>query len=163
MYVPGARYHLTEAEKLHSQKMGPASVAAYNAFVMCAGLPKVAFLAMDARHGAGTEMADLMAYAASVGSERARRKLQAVGFIGNATDATAHYFGQKRGFGTMPHSLIGYAGSTVRAAEMFHEVHPDENLTVLVDYFGREVTDSLEVCRRFPDLAEAGQIGRAHV
>src|SRR3546814_11854693 len=95
-------------------------------------------------------------YAAGVGSERARRKLQAVGFIGNATDATAHYFGQKRGFGTMPHSLIGYAGSTVRAAEMFHEVHPDENLTVLVDYFGREVTDSLEVCRRFPD-----QIGRA--
>src|SRR3546814_5644807 len=79
---------------------------------MCAELPKVAFLAMDARHCAGTEMADLMAYAASVGSERARRKLQAVGFIGNATDATAHYFGQKRGFGTMPHSLIGYAGST---------------------------------------------------
>ena len=58
------------------------------------------------------------------------------GFIGNATDATAHWFGQERGLGTMPHALIGYAGSTVRAAEMFHETFPDEPLTVLVDYFG---------------------------
>src|SRR6185437_3062384 len=31
-------------------------------------------------------------------------------------------------------------------------------LTVLVDYFGREVTDTLAVCRRFPDLAAAGQL-----
>ena len=28
--------------------------------------------------------------------------------------------------GTMPHALIGYAGSTLRAAEMFHETFPDE-------------------------------------
>ena len=55
--------------------------------------------------------------------------------------------------GTMPHALIGYAGSTVRAAEMFHETFPDEPMTVLVDYFGREITDALAVCRRFPDLA----------
>ena len=46
---------------------------------MCADLPKVAFLAMDARHCAGTEMAEIMAYAASVGSERATRKADAVG------------------------------------------------------------------------------------
>jgi nicotinate phosphoribosyltransferase len=58
----------------------------------------------------------------------------------------------------MPHALIGYAGSTLRAAEMFREAHPSENLTVLVDYFGREVSDSLEVCRRFPDLAAAGTL-----
>ncbi len=51
---------------------------------------KVAFLAMDARHCAGLEMAEIMAYAASVGSDRARRKVSAIGFIGNATDATAH-------------------------------------------------------------------------
>ena len=38
--------------------------------------------------------------------------------------------------GTMPHALIGYAGSTVRAAEMFHETFPDDDMTVLVDYFG---------------------------
>jgi len=113
---------------------------------------------MDARHCAGLEMAELMAYAASVGSARARRKHDARGFVGNATDATAHYFGQSEGFGTMPHALVGYAGSTVRAAEMFHETWPDQNLTVLVDYFGLEVSDSLAVCRRFPDLAADGRL-----
>ena len=58
----------------------------------------------------------------------------------------------------MPHALIGYAGSTLRAAEMFRETFPDEALTVLVDYFGREISDAVEVCRRFPDLAESGKL-----
>src|SRR3546814_5916629 len=72
-------------------------------------------------------MAEIMAYGASVGSEKAKKKVGATGFIGNATDATAGYFGQPRGYGTMPHSLIGYAGSTVRAAEMFRsEEHTSE-------------------------------------
>ena len=62
------------------------------------------------------------------------------------------------GYGTMPHALIGYAGSTLRAAEMFVETFPDENLTVLVDYFGREVTDAIAVCRRFSELAQGGRI-----
>lgn len=157
-YLTGSFYHLADTETLLLQKLGPACVAAYNAAMMCTDLPKVAFLAMDARHCAGAEMADIMAYAASVGSERARRKVGALGFIGNATDATAHYFGHKEGFGTMPHALIGYAGSTVRAAEMFHETHPEQNLTVLVDYFGQEITDSLAVCARFPQLAAAGRL-----
>lgn len=158
LYVTGPLFHLVDLETILLMKLGPACVAAYNAFTMCADLPKVSFLAMDARHCAGTEMAEIMAYAASVGSARARRKVGAVGFIGNATDATAHYFGNGKGMGTMPHALIGYAGSTLRAAEMFHETYPDENLTVLVDYFAREVTDSIEVCRRFPDLAAAGRL-----
>jgi len=158
MYVTGPLYHLVDAETMLLQKIGPACVAAWNAYAMCAELPEVAFLAMDARHCAGLEMAELMAYAASVGSARARRKHDARGFVGNATDATAHYFGQSEGFGTMPHALVGYAGSTVRAAEMFHETWPDQNLTVLVDYFGLEVSDSLAVCRRFPDLAADGRL-----
>ena len=58
----------------------------------------------------------------------------------------------------MPHALIGYAGSTVRAAEMYREVFPDDALTILVDYFGQEITDALAVCRRFPDLASQGRI-----
>jgi nicotinate phosphoribosyltransferase len=41
---------------------------------------------------------------------------------------------------------------------MFHETYPAEPLTVLVDYFAREVTDSLEVCRRFTDLAAQGRL-----
>ncbi len=158
MYITGSLYHLVDLETILLMKLGPACVAAYNAYTMCTDLPKVAFLAMDARHCAGTEMAELMAYAASVGSDRARRKEGAVGFIGNATNATAAYFDRDRGLGTMPHALIGYAGSTLRAAQMFHEAHPDEPLTVLVDYFAREVTDALEVCGHFPDLLAAGKL-----
>lgn len=158
LYVTGPLYHLVDLETLLLQKIGPACVAAHNAFSMCADLPHVAFLAMDARHCAGTEMAEIMAYAASVGSDRAKRKVGAVGFIGNATDATAHYFDRASGLGTMPHAFIGYAGSTLRAAEMFDASFPDEPMTVLVDYFGREVSDSLEVCRRFRERAEAGTL-----
>jgi nicotinate phosphoribosyltransferase len=159
LYISGSLFHLVDLETLFLQKLGPACVAAFNAYTMCADLPKVAFLAMDARHCAGLEMAEIMAYAASVGSDRARRKHGAKGFVANATDATAHFFGESGGKGTMPHAFIGYAGSTLRAAEMFHETFPDEDMTVLVDYFGREVTDSLDVCRRFPDLASAGRLG----
>jgi nicotinate phosphoribosyltransferase len=158
VYLTGSLLHLVDLETLYLQKLGPACVAAYNAYAMCVDLPRVAFLAMDARHCAGAEMAEMMAYAAAVGSAAARREVGAVGFVGNATDATASFFGNDKGRGTMPHALIGYAGSTVRAAEMFHDTFPDEMLTVLVDYFGQEVSDSLAVCRRFPELAAAGRL-----
>jgi nicotinate phosphoribosyltransferase len=157
LYLSGSFRELVDLETLYLQRLGACCVAAYNAFTMCVDLPKVAFLAMDARHCAGTEMAEMMAYGASVGSAAAQKQ-GAKGFIGNATDATAHYFGAARGRGTMPHALIGYAGSTVRAAEMFRDTFPDEDLTVLVDYFGAEVTDALAVAKRFPDLAEAGRL-----
>ena len=61
LYVSGPLYHLVDLETLLLQKLGPACVAAYNAYTMCADLPKVGFLAMDGRHCAGTEMAELMA------------------------------------------------------------------------------------------------------
>jgi nicotinate phosphoribosyltransferase len=124
---------------------------------MSLALPKVGFLAMDARHCAGAEMQILMGYAASVGSAAAKRE-GAIGFLGTATNITAPFFRQSQGAGTMPHALIGYAGSTVRAAEMFVETFPEQNLTALTDYFGREVTDALAVCRRFPDLVQAGRV-----
>jgi nicotinate phosphoribosyltransferase len=158
MYITGSFFHLVDLETIFLQKLGPACVAAYNAYTMCAEMPKTAFLAMDARHCAGTEMAEMMAYAASVGSRRAQRKDNAVGFIGNATHATAHFFGREQGLGTMPHALIGYAGSTLRAAQMFAETFPGEPMTVLVDYFAHEITDSLAVCRGFPELAAAGNL-----
>jgi nicotinate phosphoribosyltransferase len=157
VYITGSLAALSDLETIFLQKIGPACVAAHNAYQMCLALPKVAFLAMEARHCAGAEMQEMMAYAASVGSVAARAE-GAVGFIGNANDGTAHWFGALAGRGTMPHALIGYAGSTVRAAEMFHETFPDETLTVLVDYFGRELTDGLAVCHRFPDLAAAGRM-----
>ncbi len=158
LYVTGSLAHLVDLETVLLQQLGPACVAAYNAYAMCAELPKVAFLAMDARHCAGPDMADMMAYAASVGSRTARREAGAVGFVGCATDATAHFFGREKGAGTMPHALIGYAGSTVRAAEMFHATFPDEPLTVLIDYFGLEITDAVAVGRRFSELAAAGRL-----
>ncbi|MEM1377304.1 MAG: nicotinate phosphoribosyltransferase, partial [Pseudomonadota bacterium] len=134
------------------QKIGAAGVAAMNAKEMCLALPDVAFLAMDARHCAGKGMADLMAYAASVGSAAAKAQ-GAVGFIGNATDATAHYFDNGAGMGTMPHAFIGAYESTLDAAIAFAEHNPDAPLTVLVDYYGQEVTDALAVCRHFSKLA----------
>lgn len=156
-YITGSLVHLSELETIFLQKIGPASVAAHNAYQMCLALPQVAFLAMEARHCAGAEMQEMMAYAAAVGSEAARRE-GTKGFLGNANDGTAHWFGQRRGLGTMPHSLIGYAGSTLRAAEMFHETYPSEPMTVLVDYFGREISDAIAVCARFPDMAETGML-----
>jgi nicotinate phosphoribosyltransferase len=159
MYITGPFAHLVDLETIFLQRLGPPCVAAFNAFLMCTDLPYVAFIAMDARHCAGADMAEMMAYAASVGSAKARAETDAKGFVGNATDATAHFFGNEKGLGTMPHGLIGYAGSTLTAAEMFHQVFPDDPLYVLVDYFGQEITDSLEVCRRFPELAAAGRLG----
>ena len=156
-YITGSLMQLSDLETILLQKIGPASVAAHNAYQMCLALPDASFLAMEARHCAGGEMQDMMAYAASVGSAAAKRE-GAKGFIGNANDSTAHWFGTPRGLGTMPHSLIGYAGSTLRAAEMFRETFPDEPMTVLTDYFGQEVTDALAVCARFPDLVEAGRL-----
>jgi nicotinate phosphoribosyltransferase len=158
LYITGSMAALVDLETIFLQKFGPTCVAAYNAYEMCRALPDVGFLAMDARHCAGAGMAEMMAYAASVGSEAARRDVGATGFIGNATDDTAHYFGNARGMGTMPHALIGYAGSTLRAAEMFAETFANEDLTVLVDYFGREITDSLEVARNFPEHAREGRL-----
>jgi len=156
-YITGSLVHLSELETILLQKIGPASVAAHNAYQMCLALPSVTFLAMEARHCAGAEMQEMMAYAAAVGSDAAKCE-GAAGFIGNANDGTAHWFGQTHGLGTMPHSLIGYAGSTLRAAEMFRATFPDEPMTVLVDYFGREISDALAACARFPDLAAAGML-----
>ena len=158
LYITGQMSQLVDLETIFLQRLGSACVAAYNAYQMCVELPEVGFLAMDARHCAGAEMAELMAYGASVGSKKAQAKVSAKGFLGCAADATAIYFGQDAGMGTMPHALIGYAGNTKDAAKMFHESFPEKPLTVLVDYFGCELDDSLGVSRHFSDLAQAGQL-----
>ena len=157
-YLRGPLSALADLETIFLQRLGASCVAAYNAYNMCVELPRVGFLAMDARHCAGSDMAELMAYGASVGSKKATVKTGAVGFVGSSTDATAPFFGKTEGAGTMPHALIGYAGSTLRAAELFHATIPDAPLTVLVDYFGQEVTDTLEVARHFSDLAAEGRL-----
>ena len=158
LYLTGSLARLAELETLYLQRLGAACVAAWNACQMCTEMPNASFIAMDARHCAGIDMAEMMAYAASVGSQVAKKRVGARGFIGNATRASAHYFGLNDGMGTMPHALIGYAGSTLRAAEMYRETFPDENITVLVDYFGQEVTDAIDVCQHFPQLEREGRL-----
>jgi len=156
LYLTGSLYQLIDLETVYLQKLGAACIAAYNAFSMCAELPGVSFIDMSARHCAGIEMSELMSYAASVGSQKAVKDARAKGFCGNATNATAGYFGQTEGLGTMPHALIGYAGSTVKAAEMYDASFPAQPLTVLVDYYGQEITDALAVCQRFSKKASSG-------
>ena len=73
-YIAGSLVQLSDLETILLQKIGPASVAAHNAYQMCLALPSVAFLAMEARHCAGAEMQEMMAYAASVGSNAARAR-----------------------------------------------------------------------------------------
>jgi nicotinate phosphoribosyltransferase len=137
---------LAELETQILQRVGVACVSAYNAYKMAMSLRKVAFIDMHARHSPGDDMSLLASYGASVGSRIAKLN-GAVGFIGSSQDFTAHFYGQERGFGTMPHGLIGYAGSTLRAAQMYVDTHPEDNLTVLIDYFGSEYTDAIELCR----------------
>lgn len=158
LYISGLFSELVDLETELLMKIGSACVAAYNAFNMCSALPHVPFLAMDARHCAGHDMAELMSYAASVGSASAKVKAKASGFIGNSIAATAHYFDNEKAMGTMPHALIGYAGSTLKAAQLYAETFPDQNLVVLIDYFAQEITDSLEVCAHFSEAAKAGNL-----
>jgi nicotinate phosphoribosyltransferase len=137
---------LVELETLILQRVGMPCVAAYNAYKMAMNLKKTAFIDMHARHATGDDMSLLAAYGASVGSRMAKLA-GAVGFTGSSQDLTAHFYGQEKAVGTMPHAIIGYAGSTLRAAQMYVEAHPKDNLTVLIDYFGHEYSDSLAVCR----------------
>ena len=137
---------LAELETLVLRRVGTACVSAYNAYKMAADLPKVAFIDMHARHACGDDLSILAAYGASVGS-RIAKLAGAVGFIGGSQDLTAHFYGLESGLGTMPHAIVGYAGSTLRAAQMYAETHPQDNLTVLVDFYAREFSDALEVCR----------------
>src|SRR5260370_20452659 len=88
LYIGGSLFHLVDLETVLLQKLGPTCVAAYNAYAMCADLPKVAFMAMDARHCAGAEMAAMMAYAAAVGSAGAQRATRPRGLVVCAPHST---------------------------------------------------------------------------
>jgi nicotinate phosphoribosyltransferase len=137
---------LVELETLVLQKVGVACVAAFNACKMATSLGKAAFIDMHARHSSGDDFSLLAAYGAAVGS-RVARQSGATGFIGSSQDLTAPFYGGTQGVGTMPHAIIGYAGSTLRAAQMYVATHPQDSLTVLIDFFGREYADALEVCQ----------------
>lgn len=145
----GAFEELVELETLLLRNVGFACLSAYNAYKMCISLPSSTFIDMHARHATGDDMSCLASYGAGIGSNLA--KLQGCkGFIGTSQDLTADMYGTANGLGTIPHALIGYAGSTLKATKMFMEANPaDSNIVALVDYFGMEITDSLEVAEWF--------------
>lgn len=157
LYFTGSAAMLSECETIFLQKFGAVAVAAFNAYNSAMALPGVPFIAMGARHCVGLEMQEMMDYAASVGGDAAKRE-GAKGFVGGASDATAHFFGREKGMGTMPHNMIGYYNSTVKAAQRFRALHPEKPFTVLNDYFGREVTDAIEVAEAFPKEAANGTL-----
>lgn len=76
-------------------------------------------------------------------------------FIGGSTAQATHAMNEwwgKQGMGTMPHALIQlFEGDIVATAEAYHEVYPEDALTVLVDYNNDVITDALKVARKFKD------------
>ena len=157
LYITGSMKNLVDLETLYLQKIGPSCIAAANAYQMCIDLPKSSFIAMEARHCAGTDMSNMMSYAASVGSKSAKKK-KAKGFIGTSVSETSKYFNLNSGLGTMPHALVGYAGSTMEAVRMFHATFPKENIVILPDYFGKEISDSIAVCKQYGQLVKKNKV-----
>lgn len=156
-FIQGNFANISELETLFLQKVGIPCTCAWNTYHMALAFPKAKFISMLARHCVNPDMTYACEYGASVGSARAQKE-GCLGFIGSSNDFSASLFGQKEGLGTMPHSLIGYAGSTLNAVKMFYDTFHPEQITALVDYFGKEVTDSLAVCKAFPEFANNGKL-----
>jgi len=149
----GALSRLVELETGILQRTGIPCVAAANAAAVVRALPSAAFIAMHARHCAGDDMVRWCEYAALVGSQAVKRENpETVGFIGGSTGVGRDFIEEMvpgtpwRRMGTMPHVLIGYAdGNTLAATKLFLEHTDIQGVTVLVDFQGREITDSLAV------------------
>ncbi len=164
MEVRGPMSKLSEVETLLLQKTGFPSVSAMNAYEMCMALPDAAFMDMHARHGSGIDMNMLAAYGASVGSDAARKANKTVkGFVGSSQDVTAPMFGAKAGIGTMPHALVGYAdGDVLKATQMFARCLPHiDHLVALVDFNGKEISDSLRTADWFFNDAKLDHNGKS--
>ena len=147
-FLKGKFTQLVELETLLLQKIALPCICAWYAYNLCKNIPKTSFISMIARHCCSQEMVYLAEYGASVGSNLAKTE-GAKGFIGCSTDQNAPLFQQKNGIGTMPHALVGYAGSTLNAAKLYHQEIQGNSITILVDYYAKELTDTIEVCQYF--------------
>ncbi|MFZ3589398.1 nicotinate phosphoribosyltransferase [Bacillus sp. DJP31] len=86
-------------------------------------------------------------YAAYIGGSQAQ-----------ATHAMNEWWG-KKGMGTMPHALIQlFNGDLVAAAKAYHEMFPEDELIVLVDYNNDVITDALKVANEFEKKLKAVRI-----
>ena len=74
-------------------------------------------------------------------------------FIGGSTAQATHAMNEwwgRTGMGTMPHAMIQiFEGDVVAASKAYHELYPNDDLTVLVDYNNDVITDSLKVAHEF--------------
>ncbi|RSK28209.1 nicotinate phosphoribosyltransferase [Bacillus sp. HMF5848] len=80
------------------------------------------------------------------------------GSSAQATHAMSEWWG-KKGMGTMPHALIQlFDGDIVKASQAYHEMFPEDDLMVLVDYNNDVITDALRVAREFKDKLKAVRV-----
>lgn len=156
-FLEGSFIELAELETLILQKLGLPCICAYHAYMMSSSLPNVSFISMVARHCSNPDMVYSAEYGVAVGSKKAQQQ-KSKGFIGCSTLHSAPNFGLTQALGTMPHSLIGYANSTLEAAIMYYETFNPTSMTILVDYFGKEIDDAMLVCEKFGDLAQSGNL-----
>lgn len=86
-------------------------------------------------------------YAAYIGGSKAM-----------ATHAMNEWWG-KKGMGTMPHALIQlFNGDVVAAAKAYHEMFPEDELIVLVDYNNDVLTDALKAADEFGEKLKAVRV-----
>lgn len=141
---------LTETETRFLQVASLPGICAFNAYKIIQSYPNVPMLDMHARHGYSPDMNLLCSYGASVATRKARAADVGVGFVGSSIDICAPFFDETVGRGTMPHMLVGaFDGDLLESAKAYVEVYPDENLSVLVDYEGKEVDDTVRVAEWF--------------
>ena len=158
MTVSGSFERLVELETGILQRIGMSCIAAYNSYKMITALPYCSFLDMSARHLSGPEQHELLAYGASVADRKAKQEKSAKGFIGSSTDHSSRIYGFSSGSGSTPHALVGYAAynlkrdrnfscpPSVAVFDYFVRSNPEiQNVAILVDYFGEEITDALDV------------------
>ncbi len=149
-FLEGSFEKLVELETIILQKIGLPCICAYNSYKIALSLKNTPFIAMEARHTSGREMLHLTSYSCALGSKMAVKE-GAKGFIGTSVEEFCHFYPNKKAMGTMPHALIGYSASTLNAAKLYYKYINNKDMTILVDYFGKEVHDSLETAEYFKD------------
>ena len=123
------------------------SLSCLNAGRIARAVPaSVKLVDMSARHCPGPEAVMMASYAAHV-----------AGFDYCSTDLGGATFGGQ-GVGTMPHAWIGAFPSTVAAAEAFAQAFPDRKISVLVDYYGRELDDAVACFKAMDDNLDSVRI-----
>lgn len=143
----GNMQDLVELETSILWYTGWPSLSCYNASrIVTSTAPNVKLVDMAARHCPGPEAVLMASYAAHV-----------AGFHSCSTDFGGSTFGGQ-GVGTMPHAWIGAFGSTLEAAKAFAQAFPDRKISVLVDYYGRELDDSIAVFNEMDDNLDSVRI-----